>query len=289
MISTSSPAAGFRVRPAAISDRQKIADLIFFESHVHRHLDWRPPLDWLGFSPYWVVENEAHLLGALACPPDPASIAWIRLFVFASHLTGPAAWLPLWQAAEHQLVELGAGTAAVIATQRWFDPILLDHGFHRISHIVMLEAGARPAVFARIPLAFNVREMTANDLSGIVEVDAAAFEPLWQNSLSSLTLAFAQASYASVAEDASGLIGYQISTGGSPGAHLARLAVRPQAQRRGLGAALVTDLMLRLQKDGASRFTVNTQADNAASLALYYRLGFRRTGEQYPVYKVNVG
>ena len=40
------PQAGEQIRPASPSDQQKIADLIFFESHVHRHLDWRTPLDW---------------------------------------------------------------------------------------------------------------------------------------------------------------------------------------------------------------------------------------------------
>ena len=65
------PQAGEQIRPASPSDQQKIADLIFFESHVHRHLDWRTPLDWLGFSPYWVFEEGRQISGALACPPDP--------------------------------------------------------------------------------------------------------------------------------------------------------------------------------------------------------------------------
>jgi ribosomal protein S18 acetylase RimI-like enzyme len=33
------------------------------------------------------------------------------------------------------------------------------------------------------------------------------------------------------------------------------------------------------------RFTVNTQSDNATSLALYKRIGFHETGERYPVYQ----
>ena len=119
-------------------------------------------------------------------------------------------------------------------------------------------------------------------------MDAAAFEPLWQNSVAALRKAFEQASYASIAEDSSGIIGYQLSTGGSFGAHLARLAVRPNLQGRGLGAALVRELIMHMKRAGGLRITVNTQADNAASLALYDRLGFRRTGEQYPVYVLRV-
>jgi ribosomal protein S18 acetylase RimI-like enzyme len=66
--------------------------------------------------------------------------------------------------------------------------------------------------------------------------------------------------------------------------HLARLAVRNEAQGRGVGSALVRDLIQRLISKNRQRITVNTQADNAASLALYQKLGFVRTGEQYPVF-----
>jgi ribosomal protein S18 acetylase RimI-like enzyme len=34
--------------------------------------------------------------------------------------------------------------------------------------------------------------------------------------------------------------------------------------------------------------TVNTQSDNSASLALYRKIGFRETGERYPVYQLQV-
>ena len=40
------------VRTARPDDRQALANLIHFEVYVHRHLDWRHPLDWLGCQPY---------------------------------------------------------------------------------------------------------------------------------------------------------------------------------------------------------------------------------------------
>ena len=55
-----------------------------------------------------------------------------------------------------------------------------------------------------------------------------------------------------------------------------------------MGATLVGDLILHMQSTGGSKVTVNTQASNAASLALYSRLGFLRTGEQFPVYTLQV-
>ncbi len=285
-----SPARGARrqIRPAASSDQQKIADLIFFESHVHRHLDWRTPLDWLGSSPYWVFEEGQQITGALACPPDPDSIAWIRLFAYASHLSGDMAWAPLWEAARRQLGERGGATVAAIATQRWFDQILADDHFDLTEHIVLLEWVAGQDEQGHSMPKVEIREMTRHDLPRVVDVDAAAFEPLWRNSLAALSKAYDQSSYSSVAVDPTGIIGYQISSGGSFGAHLARLAVLPRAQGQGVGAALVRELIAHMQRGGGSKVTVNTQAENAASLALYSRLGFRRTGEKYPVYTLQV-
>jgi ribosomal-protein-alanine N-acetyltransferase len=280
--------AGLQVRPAVSSDQQKIADLILLASHVHRHLDWRTPLDWLGHSPYWVLEEGGRLVGALACPPDPDSISWIRLFVYASHLSGSSVWPPLWNAARDELTESGGATVAVIATQRWFESILIENGYDLEGHITLLEWNDQPTVPTPVPSNVHLRAMTLDDLPYVVEVDSAAFEPLWRNSLPALSKAFSQASHASIAEDASGMVGYQLSTGAPLGAHLARLAVRPEAQGRGLGAALVGDLIMQIQKSGGSHLTVNTQADNATSLALYHKLGFRLTGEQFPVYTVQV-
>ena len=280
--------AGLQVRPAVFSDQQKIADLILFASRVHRHLDWRTPLDWLGYPPYWVLEEKGEIVGALACPPDPDSISWIRLFVHVPQLSGSSVWRPLWTAARAELSETGGATVAVISTQFWLESILIENGFDLTGHITLLEWNTQPIFPAPLPANIRVRAMTLDDLPRVVEVDSAAFDALWRNSLEALNRAFSQASYASVAEDPSGMVGYQLSTAAPIGAHLARLAVRPETQGRGIGSALVCDLLKQLLNRGGTRLTVNTQADNTASLALYHKLGFRRTGEQFPVFTMQV-
>ena len=126
--------------------------------------------------------------------------------------------------------------------------------------------------------------MSSSDLRAVAELDAAAFEPLWQNSLDALERAYAQRSYATVAGEGPELTGYQLSTGSPLGAHLARLAVRPTVQGAGVGTALVRDLLMRFKQRRQPHITVNTQSDNAASQALYERMGFVRTGEQFPVF-----
>jgi len=86
-----------QVRPAGLQDRQAISNLIFFQNHAHRHLDWRHPLDWLGSPYFWLIEENGRALAALACPPDPPGIAWVRLFVFSGQISAVEAWSTLWE------------------------------------------------------------------------------------------------------------------------------------------------------------------------------------------------
>jgi ribosomal-protein-alanine N-acetyltransferase len=63
---------------------------------------------------------------------------------------------------------------------------------------------------------------------------------------------------------------------------LARLAVHPDLQGRGIGRALVTDAIA--YAGGEYRTLVlNTQTHNTRSQALYRRLGFRAVGTPMPV------
>src|SRR5512140_2041102 len=174
-----SPARGAvtHIRPATSSDQQKVADLIFFESHVHRHLDWRTPLDWLGYSPYWVLEEGRQITAALACPTAPISIAWIRIFAYASHIDGSLAWAALWEAARGQLAEQGGATAAAIATQEWMGEILLEAQFELSEHIVLLQWDEGAKLDAEPAAGIAVRQMTVDDLPRVAEVDWAAFQP----------------------------------------------------------------------------------------------------------------
>lgn len=277
-----------QIRSAREDDREDISNLMFFESHVHKHLDWKAPLEWLGHEPFVVLQEGSGLSAALACPPDPAPVAWLRLFVFNSQLNGPMAWRMLWPAALENLAARGIPTAGAIAIQRWLDPILVENGFELVNHIVLMELNIETVPRTDTRGDFVIRPMLPTDLPHVLDVDAAAFEPLWRNSLGALTHAFGQASYASVAEGGASLVGYQLSTGGVFGTHLARLAVSPAAQRHGLGAALIHDLIAHIPAGRDPRLTLNTQSSNAASHALYRRIGFRRTGERLPVFALAI-
>lgn len=277
-------AVSLQVRPAVFADQRQIANLMYFESRVHRHLDWRAPLDWLGFPYYWVLESDDRIQAALACPQDPPGIGWVRLFACAASLSGLDAWSPLWETARAEIRSSGGAQVAVIAQHHWFQDILIASHFELHQNIVLLEWNQPTFTPRPIPPGVHIRSLLKEDLPSVTEVDNAAFAPLWCNSFDSLEKALSQAIHATVAETDEGIVGYQISTANPLGAHLARLAVRPEAQERGIGAALVSDLIVQMEARRKPHLTVNTQSDNSASLSLYKNLGFALTGEQYPVF-----
>ena len=272
------------IRQAADKDRQQLASLIHFETYVHRHLDWRAPLDWVGFSPCLVAERAGKLVATLVSPPDPPHIAWIRLFAVSSDFDTKEAWRQLWLKAQ-ALISVEADIAvAAIPLQYWFRELLEKSGFRHINSVIMLlwERGYPIPEQGRLPAV--LRPMNFDDLKAVGELDAVAFDPLWRNSRDSLELAFQQAAVATVAEDEGRLVGYQISTASPMGGHLARLAVHPAQQGNGIGYSLVRDTLHQFNRRGAVRVTVNTQQDNLSSLALYKKAGFHETKEKYPVY-----
>lgn len=276
-----------RVRRAVAQDHHQIASLVFHESNTHRHLDWRSALDWVGARNFWVLDDHGTIAAAFACPEDPPNVAWIRLFSHVAHLTGPEAWSVLWKAAQADIAESNPNaTVAAIIVKDWFQPLLISSGFVSKQDIVLLRrtSGDDAPTPTTALSGIQIRPMRDEDLPAVTRADLSAFGPFWHNSQDSLQRAYSQAIHATVAEDASGIIGYQISTGNPFGAHLARLAVSPQAQGRGVGSALVSELIERLKTHTSGNLSVNTQADNHASLALYKKFGFTRTGEFFPVF-----
>jgi ribosomal protein S18 acetylase RimI-like enzyme len=275
------------VRAVDLKDHQQLSNLIFFETHIHRHLDWRSPLEWLGAPFYWALEEGKHITAALACPTEVEGIAWVRLFVYGGHKSADHAWTLLWSTAMEEIARAGGAVVAAIAMQAWFQQSLAASGFENRQQIVMLEWQNQPWVSSRAH-GIRIRKMTEADLTQVVETDNAAFHPLWHNSYDTLKLAFLQSLFATVAENSQGILGYQLTTGHGQRAHLARLAVHPNAQGRGAGRMLLSDLFAKVTQHGIVRLSVNTQSDNVSSLSLYKKMGFVRTGEEYPVYTFNV-
>jgi [ribosomal protein S18]-alanine N-acetyltransferase len=272
------------IRPATKNDLNLISSLLKSEYYVHRHLDWRTPLEWLGHRPFWLIERRQRVLAALACPPDPPEIGWVRFFACTASYEPEEAWEILFEKVKDDLAGLPPLDLAGLALQDWFAQVLSTHGFYHHQDIVVLAWEARSDHSPYFDV--TIRPFMNDDLDTVQRLDELAFEPLWQISLSTLTRSFQQSAYSTIAEVGGEIVGYQISTATTFSAHLARLAVLPNRQRSGIGTALLNDIQSHFYQQRLRFITVNTQSDNHASLALYERNGFFRSGERFPVYRL---
>jgi GNAT superfamily N-acetyltransferase len=132
------------------------------------------------------------------------------------------------------------------------------------------------------------------DRPAVLAVDAAAFPPFWRLDAAGLQDALAATPSARfrVAPDALGgrsVVAYAVTGRAGPRGYLQRLAVQPDAQRGGLGSALVIDGLRWLRRWGAKEVLVNTQEGNEAAVRLYEHLGFQLRTEGLAVLRLALG
>jgi [ribosomal protein S18]-alanine N-acetyltransferase len=277
--------AQVHIRPADRPDRGAVLALVRTQDKVHAHLDWKPVEDWLGSQPFLLAERAGRVVGVLACPPDPADTAWLRLLAM-SELDRPAGlWQALWERARAMLVDRGVRVMAALSVDGWIDRLCLAAGFEQTHSVVVLMRHPGPLPATAQVRAAKVRLALPSDHAAIKAVDAAAFTPPWQMSSALMDVAIESADLLTVAEIDGRIVGYQLTTPGHYSAHLARLAVLPDCQKTGVGASLLSHLVEYCNDQGTHRITLNTQDSNSASLHLYGRFGFRPTGAVYPVFQ----
>lgn len=278
--------AQYSLRAAGRDDRANIQRFLNSPAYTFRHLDWRDPLEWLGRQPFWLLEKSGEIIAVLACLAEPEEVAWVRLFAADTHVSPVWAWNILFERVYSWLAEMPVRPSiSALGLNDWFTDLLGVNGFDHFQDIIVLSYdGSAPDPLPK-DRAILIRPMLKEDLAHVTRVDNQAFEPIWRLSLDDLTRAYDRSSYKSVIEFEGKVCGYQMSAHNGFTAHLARLAVDPQVQRRRLGYRLVQDVLAYfIEEHGSWGVTLNTQNNNRASLALYQQIGFRLTGEKFPVY-----
>ncbi|RLC98523.1 MAG: hypothetical protein DRI46_11180 [Chloroflexi bacterium] len=281
----------YTVRQAEIADELELRWLIQRKSFVHSHLDWQSPLAWLGKQPFYLLEEKNQGIQAvLAFPRDEDGTVWLRLFAVAPGCSLALAWSKLWKAGLDWHQEYSAESPITsLAIHPEMEKILFTAGFSEINRVISLVWDAATARWPEMRRDLDLRKMGPDDISRCYQIDRAAFKPIWRNTITQLQAAYREAFYASVIR-ADGIVrGYQISTTNPQGGHLARLAVDPAFHKQGLGGQLLADLLDKFFEAGILDVSVNTQADNLASLDLYNRFGFVELPETYPVFQYQAG
>jgi len=230
----------------------------------------------------------------LSAGEDRLRIGSWRGDVSTAHLT-PGRGRPTPAAIARALDEMAAGpyraalTAALpVNDQRPF----LDAGFevHERLHLLVRDLGDLPHAD---PSPADLRRGHLGDREAVLTVDAAAFPPFWRLDRPGLDDAMAATPTArlrvSVDRADRSVTGYAVTGRAGPRGYLQRLAVAPDAQGGGIGAALVVDGLRWLRRWGAKEVLVNTQEGNEAAVRLYERLGFRLRADGLAVLRCTLG
>lgn len=275
----------------ASPSRARMQDLLYTSSRVATHLHWSDNPDRLREDPAWTraLWREGRMIGLLACTPPLAGASWLRLCALADGVDARDSLAALWRLLRGDLLNQGVRLVCVIGGRPgWLQEGLQALGFSHREEIVslccLLDEGAQDYPDSRC-----IRHAREEDAEELLALDAAAFPPHWHMPAPEMRRALRRAACFTVVDQDGAIQAYQFTSRGESDAHLARLGVAPAHQGRGLGSALLADLMRRMGRRGLVSLSVNTQEHNPRSLRLYERFGFRRNGMDYSVWSQRIG
>ncbi|NPA30960.1 MAG: GNAT family N-acetyltransferase [Chloroflexi bacterium] len=274
-------------RPLTPDDRWQLLDAIYTDPRTYYYPGWGSLPEWLAQGLGWGLMSDAVLVAALVAVPETDTWAWLRLFTARAEVPQDLAWRLLWRAAAPTLHAAGITHVAGLGGRTWVDRFFRQRGFQAETALRLLLWRAAPLPDAVTPPAgVRITRLASGEVEAATAVDRAAFGPAWRLRREIVQRACAQARLALAARASSGdLVGYALFTPSPQGAHLARLAVHPQWQGRGVGRALVAAGLLQLHaEDPGLWISVNTQSNNAPALRLYDRLGFVAQDPDVPVW-----
>lgn len=207
---------------------------------------WRAHLDWLAMRAVWAVPRRVPaLVEALREVGRERGFGTLLSPLVASELAGPYA------------------RAGMTPTLR----------------VLMLrrELSAEDAIAsAAAPAGVELAEAGVDALDELLVLDGRCFEPVWAYDHPTLERYLTRDRAVVAVEPGTGdVLGYVLANRLGEEGMIGRLAVSPEAQGRGVGAALVTEAVRGLAWAGVPYATLTTQADNHAAQRLYVRLGFR--------------
>ncbi len=279
------------VTPYQRRHRHAVRDLLFRSYRAHTHLDWQETDQWLEEGeryPARLVWQGQRLVGIMATSAPLNHTCWLRIAAVADNSDAPAILKLLWEDLLPELRRLEVRTVALLIIRNWIADYAGTLGFRYTDEIITFRRPNLEIPVETPPPALSIRLSQPEDLPTILALDNRAFVAPWQMEREELRQAHRISASCTVAQVGGEIVGYQLSTLYFDGAHLARLAVDPEAQGHGVARALLIDLLSRFARRGVQSMTVNTQMTNTRSQNLYTGFGFERTGYDLPVWMVDV-
>ncbi len=263
-------------------------DFIRGQNRIHAHLDWRTPLDWLSKPPSLILHRGIHINGMASLAADPPHIHWVRFFCCRKDENYEYIWKKLFSSILQNYPFHKSDLIVALSYQDWMKTLLEKNGWVLVQRVISLEWRGLFSPIHKKETQVHIRKMALDDLPTVAQIDDLSFQSFWKFSPTTLTMAFKQSAYSTIAEIDGKVVGFQISSADLSHAHLVRLAVLPDYRNFQIGTALVQNMLLHFSIPWISQVTVNTQQDNQTSLHLYKQLGFEYCGESYPIFKYPV-
>ena len=126
----------------------------------------------------------------------------------------------------------------------------------------------------------RIRRMTLDDLPAVMELERATFPAdAWTEGMMRGELADQpRTRHYVVAMIGDEIVGYAGLAAAGDQADVQTIAVRAEHRRRGIGRALLTELLDEAARRGAERVFLEVRADNPPAQTMYERFGFERIG-----------
>lgn len=283
---------GTRLKISAYERRHRSAllNLAWYSQWAHKHLDWYETDQWLDgeLGDVLLAWHGDQLIGYLGLSLPIDGWSWIRLLGIRDGRMPGLVLRELCEAAEARCPAFGISNIAILMIANWLPAYLRERGFSIVDDVITLSQigkglPAAPTVSACI------QEADHRDVEGIMKIDRLAFAAPWQLAEYDVRQAIRSAASATVAALNGELIAYQLSTRQEEVGHLARLAVHPAHQRKGIASALMQKLLLEFSNWNVTELSVNTQLSNLPSQRLYERFGFFRNGNDMELWRKRVG
>ena len=274
------------VRPYERQHRSALLDLSTFSPWTHKHLDWHSIGQWLDHErgQTYLACSGSEISGyiGLSLPIDGCS--WIRLLGIRDGRMPTLVINELWEQAEAHCRRLRIESVAILMLTNWVSSYLRPCGFDYVDDVItMNHIGSRlPA--ARAARA-RLRQAEPKDVSAIAGLDRLAFPAQWRLTEADVWGALRICAHATVADWQGQVVAYQLGTRHEGVAHIARLAVAPAQQRRGIGSLLLRRFLGECERRPPETISVNTQLSNTPSQRLYERYGFFRNNRDYEVWQ----
>ena len=125
---------------------------------------------------------------------------------------------------------------------------------------------------------YQIVPMQESHTTQIAALEAAHFSAPWDEASIRAELENPLALWLAAVDESGAVLGYVGSQSCFEDADILNVCVRPEARRRGLAEALMTELERRLIPKGIEKITLEVRASNEPAIRLYEKLGYSQVG-----------